>query len=251
MNAAWRSFGAELQRWADAGRDVAFWWRDDDAMRAEPALVRLLELAERARAPLALAVIPAGAEAGLFGAMGAMTSVIQHGADHRNRAAAGAKKSEFPEGAAAADAIARLSAARQRLAGLAGARMLPVLAPPWNRIDPALLPGLAGAGLRGLSQYGARLAECPAAGLKQVNTHVDIIDWRGKRGFAGEAAVLRMAEAHLTARRIGRADPAEPTGWLTHHARHDGAAWDFLERLFEFTRGAPAVRWMAAADLFT
>lgn len=250
MNPAWRAFGAELQRWADAGREVAFWWRDDDATRAAPALARLLALAERVRAPLALAVIPAGAEAGLFGAMGPMTSVIQHGADHRNRAAAGAKKSEFPEGAATGEAIARLSAGRERLAGLAGARMLPVLAPPWNRIDRALLPGLAGAGLRGLSQFGPRAAPCPATGLRQVNTHVDIIDWRGSRGFAGEAAVLRMAEAHLTARRNGQADPEEPTGWLTHHACHDGAAWDFLERLFEYTRGAKAVRWKAAGELF-
>ena len=251
MNPAWEAFGTELQRWSDAGREVSFWWRDDDATRADPALARLLELAERARAPLALAVIPSGAEAGLFEAMCRMTTVIQHGADHLNRAATGAKKSEFPEGAAVDDAIARISAARERLARLAGARMLPVLAPPWNRIDRALLPGLAGAGLRGLSQYGPRVAEFPAAGLRQVNTHVDIIDWRGSRGFAGEAAVLRMAEAHLTARRTGRADPAEPTGWLTHHACHDGPAWDFLERLFEFTRGTPAVRWKAAAELFT
>lgn len=251
VKASWQAFGAELQRWADAGREAAFWWRDDDAMRADAALDRLLVLAERARVPLALAVIPAGAAAGLFGAMGPMTSVIQHGADHRNRAAPGAKKSEFPEGAATGEAIARLAAARERLAGLAGARMLPVLAPPWNRIDRALLPGLAGAGLRGLSQYGPRVAEYPATGLRQVNTHVDIIDWRGSRGFAGDTAVLRMAEGHLAARRNGQADAAEPTGWLTHHACHDGVAWDFLERLFEFTRGTPAVRWKAAGELFT
>lgn len=251
MNAAWRALADELQRWADAGREVAFWWRDDDATRPEPALGRLLALAEQARVPLTLAVIPAGAETALFGGMGPMTSVIQHGADHRNRAEAGAKKSEFPDGAAAGDALARLAAARERLAGLAGPRMVPALAPPWNRIDRALLPGLAGAGLRGLSQYGPRTSPCPAAGLCQVNTHVDIIDWRGGRGFAGEETVLRMAVSHLTARRSGRADGAEPTGWLTHHACHDRAAWNFLERLFEFTRSGPAVRWKAAGELFT
>ena len=250
LSAAWQALGAELRRWADAGREVDFWWRDDDATRADPALARLLGLAERARVPLALAVIPSGAEGGLFGAMGPMVSVIQHGADHRSRATGGAKKSEFPEGAAPREALARLSAARERLAGLAGARLLPVLAPPWNRIDRALLPGLAGAGFRGLSQYGPRGAEWPAPGLRQVNTHVDIIDWHGGRGFAGEDVVLRKAEAHLAARRNGQADPAEPTGWLTHHARHDGASWDFLERLFEFTHGAQAVRWKAAGALF-
>lgn len=250
LNAAWQALGAELQRWADAGREVAFWWRDDDATRADPALARLLDLAERARVPLALAVIPSGAEGGLFGAMGSMVSVIQHGTDHANRAGAGAKKSEFPESAAPREAMARLLAARERLAGLAGARLLPVLAPPWNRFDRALVPGLAGAGYRGLSQYGPRGAEWPAPGLRQVNTHVDIIDWHGGRGFAGEDVVLRKAQAHLAARRDGLADAAEPTGWLTHHACHDGAAWAFLERLFEFTRGKQAVRWKSAGELF-
>lgn len=250
MNPAWRGFEDELERWADTGRAVEFWWRDDDAARPDPALARLLALAERARAPLALAVVPAGAQAGIFAAMGPMTSVIQHGADHRNRAALGARKSEFPDGAPVAEAIARLASARDRLADLAGPRMVPALAPPWNRIDRSLLPALAGAGLRGLSQYGARGAAEPAPGLRQVNTHVDIIDWRGSRGFAGEAAVLRMAQAHLAARRSGRADPAEPTGWLTHHACHDEAAWIFLERLFEFTLRRGAIHWRSAAELF-
>lgn len=247
---AWGAFGDELQRWADAGRGVEFWWRDDDATRPDPALVRLLALAEQARAPLALAVVPAGAQAAIFAGMGPMTSVIQHGADHRNRAAPGAKKSEFPDGAPVAEAVARVAAARARLADLAGARMVPALAPPWNRIDRPLVPALAGAGLRGLSQFGARRAAEPAPGLRQVNTHVDIIDWRGTRGFAGEEAVLRVAEAHLAARRTGRADPAEPTGWLTHHACHDEAAWTFLERLFEFASRRGAIRWRSAGELF-
>lgn len=247
---AWDAFGDELQRWADAGRGVEFWWRDDDATRPDPALARLLALAEQARAPLALAVVPIGAQAAIFAGMGPMTSVIQHGADHRNRAVAGAKKSEFPDGAPVAEAVARVVAARVRLADLAGARMVPVLAPPWNRIDRSLVPALAGAGLRGLSQFGARSAAEPAPGLRQVNTHVDIIDWRGTRGFAGEEVVLRVAESHLAAQRTGRADPAEPTGWLTHHACHDEAAWIFLERLFEFASRRGAIRWRSAGELF-
>lgn len=249
MSVAWQAFGDELERWSDAGRIAEFWWRDDDATRPDPALDRLLALAERARAPLALAVIPGAAEAGIFAAMGPMVSVIQHGGDHRNRAAAGAKKTEFPAGGEAGEAIARLAAGRERLEALAGARMVAALAPPWNRIDEALLPRLAGAGLRGLSRYGARGA--PVTGLVQVNTHADIIDWRGSRGFAGEAVALGLAVRHLAARRRGSADPGEATGWLTHHACHDEAAWTFLERLFEFTRGAQAARWRAAVELFT
>ena len=90
----------------------------------------------------------------------------------------------------------------------------------------------------------------PAPGLRQVNTHVDIIDWKGGRRFAGEDAALNAALRHLQARRTGAVDAAEPTGWLTHHACHDEATWSFLERLFELSRGQPGVRWRSAQELF-
>jgi hypothetical protein len=36
---------------------------------------------------------------------------------------------------------------------------------------------------------------------------------------------------------------------LTHHAVHDAASWDFLERLFDRTRASGA-HWREAAALF-
>jgi hypothetical protein len=85
--------------------------------------------------------------------------------------------------------------------------------------------------------------------LRQVNTHVDIIAWQSGRGFVGEDSALHMLVGHLASRRRVELDAAEPTGLLTHHARHDEAAWAFLERLFAFTREAGA-RWRTAAELF-
>jgi hypothetical protein len=248
VNAAWRSFDDELARWRDAGREVQFWWRDDDATRPAPALSRLLALAQRAGIPLALAVIPEQAQAQAFAELGPKDAILQHGSDHVNRAPAGDKKCEFS--GAPAESIARLAAARVSLAGIAGGRLLQVLAPPWNRLPDDLLPQLAGAGFRGLSRYGARRTALAAPGLLQVNTHVDLIAWRDGRGFAGEAQVLAAATAHLAAKREGRADAAEATGWLSHHAVHDEAAWDFLERLFETLRAAQGVRWLGAEEIF-
>jgi len=247
---AWRTFRDELARWHDAGRTVEFWWRDDDAARPAPALARLLALAQTASTPLALAVIPLQAEQGVFESIGAGIAVLQHGSDHRNRAAAGEKKTEFPAAESPAMAIARLVAARQRLAAQAGARFLPVLAPPWNRLPEAYAPQLAAAGFRGLSRFGGRTAAQAAPGLAQVNTHVDLIDWHGTRGFAGEEAVLAAAVKHLAAKREGAADAAEATGWLSHHAVHDEAAWNFLERLFETVCAVPGPRWLDARTLF-
>lgn len=247
MNAAWRSFAEELARWGDAGRRADFWWRDDDATRASPALERLVRLS--ASVPVALAVVPADAEASLGAALAATVDVLQHGGDHRNRAAPGEKKNEFPPAEAAAG-LARIAAGRARLAGLLADRFVPVFAPPWNRMSPGLVGALAGAGLRGLSRFGARAAAHAAPGLPQINTHVDVIAWREGKSFAGEEAVLGAAVRHLAAKRSGAADKDEPTGWLTHHAVHDPGTWDFLERLIEMTLRTPSVRWRAARDLF-
>ena len=244
---SWQALEEELARWRDAGRTVEFWWRDDDATEPSAPVRRLLDLSARSDVPLALAVIPLAAKVELFD--GIRARVLMHGTDHRNRAAAQEKKTEFPPGEADASVAQRLRAARERLAGLAGARFLPVLAPPWNRYQGPLAP-LLQSGLSGLSGYGARKSSHPAPGITQVNTHVDLIDWRVTRRFCGEDAALAAAARHLASRRTGSVDPGEPTGWLTHHELHDGSAWDFLERLFERTRRLGA-QWADATSLFT
>lgn len=242
----WSALDAELARWREAGRVADFWWRDDDAAAPSAPLARLLKLSAQSAVPLALAVVPLEAVPELFD--GLRASVLMHGTDHRNRARPGEKKTEFAADEAADAAIQRLSVARKKLAELAGAAFLPVLAPPWNRFKRSLAARLPEAGLRGLSGYGPRDGHV-ARGVEQANTHVDIIDWHGTRGFVGEDVALQAAVKHLAARREGAADQAEPTGWLTHHAVHDAAAWLFLERLFERTR-QQGVRWIDPAELF-
>ena len=250
MNAAWRAFAEELARWRDGGRVPEFWWRDDDAARPDPALERLCALSVRAAVPLALAVVPMSADAALLRGLGGTVALIQHGTDHRNRAGAREKKTEFPASEPPQAAATRLRAARVELAQWAGARFVPALAPPWNRLPDTLVPALAGAGFCGLSRYGARASAEPAPGLVQVNTHVDLIAWQAGRGFVGEEAALGAAVRHLAAKREGRADAGEATGWLSHHAVHDEAAWSFLERLFETIRAVPYARWRRASELF-
>jgi hypothetical protein len=238
---SWEALDEALARWRDAGRTPQFWWRDDDATAPTAPLRRLLALSEGSGVPVALAVVPLAAVPELFTDHDA--HVLMHGTDHRNRAAPGEKKTEFAATEHDEDAVARLAAARERLAYLAGNLFLPVLVPPWNRFKRTLVARLPAAGLQGLSAYGPRAAAQPARGVAQINTHVDLIDWRGTRGFIGDAAALRMVVNQLGAQ------SDEPIGVLTHHAVHDAAAWAFLERLFERTRRGGA-RWMDAAELF-
>ncbi|MEP7083205.1 MAG: polysaccharide deacetylase family protein [Betaproteobacteria bacterium] len=250
MSSPWQLLAEELSRWRDAGRVAEFWWRDDDATGPTPALNRLTALAADARVPLGLAVIPDGAEAALFEGLGAGIEVLQHGVDHRNRAVAGEKAAEYPSTEPRASALHRLASGRARLRELAGDRLLPVLVPPWNRFSETLVPDLPGLGFRGFSAFGPRSAQQPAAGLCQVNTHVDLIAWKRGRGFIGEERALAEAVEHLAARRTATVDPVEPTGWLTHHAVHDEPVWSFLAQLFEKTSDRPGVRWLRPTDAF-
>jgi hypothetical protein len=250
MNTGWQEFFDEIARWRDTDRMVEFWWRDDDAARPDPALSRLVALAQRMSVPLALAAIPNQAEKEAFENVGPFVSILQHGTDHANRAFLGEKKTEFAASEPPAEAIARLAAARRQLEMKAGKQFIPVLAPPWNRLPDHLALQLAAAGLRGLSQYGPRSRVEAAPGLRQVNTHVDIIGWRTDRAFIGADQALGAATKHLAAKRTAGADPGEATGWLTHHAVHDEAAWAFLERLFESTHSLPGLAWRRLEELF-
>ena len=247
---AWHDFAAEIARWRDSGRVVEFWWRDDDASRPNAALSRLYALASRSNVPLALAAIPEIAESAAFEGLPAHSAVMQHGTDHLNRAALGEKKTEFSAFEPAQSSVERLLMARTKLEKVTNGRLLPVLAPPWNRVPPLLVRRLSAAGYQGVSAFGVTKITKAGPGLIQVNTHIDIIDWKGSRGFCGVAQALGQAIRHLAARREGRVDATEPTGWLTHHAVHDDACWEFLECLFQTTRDKEGVLWRSPASLF-
>lgn len=230
----WSEFEAELER-----RPARFWWRDDDAGVVLPSLRQLLQLSKAKQVPLALAVVPEAAEPELFGRLHDGVTVLQHGTDHRNRAGRGEKKTEYPAAEPIEAALLRISDGCGRLRTLAAKRFLPVLAPPWNRIRNDLLSNLPAIGIRGVSGYGARPSAAPAPGLRQVNTHVDLVAWQQGRRFLGEAEALALAMRHLA--------DEEPVGWLTHHAVHDAEAWTFLERLLSLKN----VRWLSAEEAFS
>jgi hypothetical protein len=104
-------------------------------------------------------------------------------------------------------------------------------------------------GFTGLSRYLPRRS-AQIHGLKQVNTHVDVIDWKGSRGFVGESEALGLLAGHFRARRTGAADADEPTGLLTHHLVHDPATWRFLEKLRDFLKKQSAVRLLDPGAVF-
>lgn len=251
----WERLSVELDAWAANGQVAEFWWRDDDAIDVTPALDRLLALRADINLPLALAVIPANARPALSAALKGQAGVdiLQHGYAHISHRPADEKKAELGADRDLWDVARELSDGRARMLDLFDADWLSVMVPPWNRIDPAVTHLLPGLGFHGLTTFNARPTRDEAeddGALIIVNTHVDIIDWSGTRGYAGDDVVLSAAVDHLAAKRTGRADPVEATGILTHHLAHDDACWAFIEKFGRFTATNTAAVWRAATDLF-
>ena len=240
--AEWHALAAEIALWRKDGLHPLVWLRDDDAIDVTPSLERLLALP----VPKALAVIPRDARPELKHRLAREqdTAVLIHGWSHENHAGPKQKKAELGDGLPLEVALGELSTARRRLEDWPG--FLPVLVPPWNRIRAELVRELPGTGIRALSTYHERPAHHAAPGVLQVNTHVDPIDWHGTRGFIGDAMTLGALREHLQRKRLGLADPLEPTGILTHHLVMDGPSWDFLERLTRM----PGLHWCQPHDVF-
>ncbi|MGE0281522.1 MAG: polysaccharide deacetylase family protein [Rhizobiaceae bacterium] len=237
MNAAaWAPLRQELARWAQADRRPAFWLRDDDAIKPTPPLDRLVSLTERFRAPLVLASIPAYAAQALADRLAShpLVSVAVHGWSHENHAPTGQKKQELglhrPEG----EVLADLRRGLDRIGALFGRQAIPLLVPPWNRIDAALLQALPGLGYHALSAYGP----AKPTPLPMINSTVDIMDWHGTRACLPTPVLVEMITTQLRAAFAND----EAIGVLTHHLVHDEAAWVFLEKLFETTT-VFGVRW--------
>ncbi|MBI2737743.1 MAG: polysaccharide deacetylase family protein [Rhodospirillales bacterium] len=244
----WADLSGEVARWSQAGRTAELWWRDDDAADVGPALERLLAIHRDTGVPLALAVVPAEATQALADRLASEQGVdlLQHGYAHVNHAAPGDKKIELGTERPAMLVLGELGTGRMTLERLFGARPLPVLVPPWNRIAPVLVPPLPEIGFAGLSTFSARRRAHPVKGLLEVNTHVDLIDWKGGRGFIGEPAALdALVSALARARTSG-----EPVGVLSHHLAMDGEAWDFLRSMWQKALKIPGLRVRPARELF-
>ncbi|MBY5828451.1 polysaccharide deacetylase family protein [Rhizobium ruizarguesonis] len=242
---AWDPLRRELDRWQAAGRVARFWLRDDDAVEPTLALEMLMALTGENEVPLMLAVIPGLTGEALAVRLGeeADVAVAVHGWSHKNHAGLKAKKQELGGERPTEVVLGELREGFLLLKRLHPTRFLPVLVPPWNRIDAALIPALPGLGFAALSVYGRAKQGGP---MPLLNTHVDVIDWHGTRGGRSEAELVAELVAELRDRFAGS---EEPIGVLTHHLVHDAAAWDFLSALFAVTGGHPSVRWSSTSEL--
>lgn len=248
----WRPLDEALRRAVDQGRTVRVWWRDDDATAQTPALDRLLALTRRFAVPLAIAAVPAQARPSLRERLeGEAVAILVHGLAHANHAPPGVKKAELGPHHRIADRRAKVAEALAQARAKLGPSVLPVLVPPWNRIAPDLVGALPDIGYCGLSTFGHRSRPEPARGLRQVNAHIDPIDWRGSRGLVEPVGLAAHVAGLIAAQGTGLAEPDEPLGLLTHHLVQDEAVWAFCEALVERLAASAAVRFVAMPDLLS
>lgn len=250
MDDPWLALSDELQAWQDQQLTPTLWWRDDDARQHSEALQRLCQLSQRFEIPLSLAVIPCGADRSLlpFFESTPDLSALLHGYQHISHAQAGQRNCELGDDRPVAQVLAELEQGLQKLRELLGDRFVEVLVPPWNRLTDDLIDRLMTIGVAGLSTLGPR-EQLNRAGLRLNHVHIDLINWKQGRCFAGDRAVLGQLIEHLRQRRLGQVDADEATGLMSHHLAHDQGCWDFCEQLFEFLADRP-VRWLTARQCF-
>lgn len=236
LNALIRALDKRVQ----AEHPVQLWLRDDDAVGPSQPLDRLLELTHRYGIPLTLAVIPMDTGKSLVDRLHDTlhVSVAVHGWSHQNYAPVTEKNQELGAHRELALVVAELQNGFSTLFALHTSRFVPLLVPPWNRIDSAVVAALAGIGFQALSTFGS----ASNAPVKMLNTHLDIIDWKGSRGGRDPDS---LADELTTLVQEG----VQPIGILTHHLVHDEKAWHFLETLMDATSGHEAVKWMDCREL--
>ncbi len=236
-----------LDWFAERGRKVRFWWRDDDAIEPTPALERMLSLANNHDVDVAFAAIPKMATKALAERLTnePHALVLQHGWQHKNfqRKDLGEKAAELGSRRDPDDLMAELKAGHDRLWELFGDKFVKAMVPPWNRIDPEISRRLPGIGLSGLSTFTWH--NFPRA--RQLQSHIDILKWKKQVRFIGwESARLRF-DLQLTRRRN---TGSEPVGLLTHHLVHDDGCFEFLEIFLEIAAHHEGAEWPDVKNLF-
>lgn len=235
------TLSAYLDRRAGQGRPLALWWRDDDLETLSPELTLCLETLSEVGIAAAFAAIPSGLTPTAVEALESTGSVLfVHGWAHTNHASAEEKKCEFGTGRPVADRLAEIARSWERLRGIGGDRAVACFVPPWNRIGADLLPALADTGIVALSGFASPKRPAPPASVPRLDTHVDLIDWRGTGApIPGETFAARIIEH----------DGVDgPVGILSHHRVTDRGAWTDWQPILRLLSAHPAVQWLSPGD---
>ena len=242
---SWRPLEEELERWQSAGRTARLWLRDDDATEPTAELEKLAKLALTFRGAGRARHHSRQNGALLARWLQSMPHIhpAVHGWSHHNHAPPNEKRQELGPHRPREVVLDELRQGLKHMRLLYAERLFPMLVPPWNRIDPALVEDLPRLGFAALSAFGPAPRTSP---IPVVNAHVDIIDSRAGNRARATSQLFRQLADELSRARVGG---GYPVGVLSHHLAGDAAALHFLEHLFQRTARHPACRWQAPVEL--
>ena len=120
------------------------WLRDDDATQPTEKLERLLALSSEFSVPVTLAVIPEPTGEELAKRLNVTNNidVAVHGSAHRNHATSAEKKRELGLHRPLKTVMDDLARGFDKLKALHCENFVPMLVPPWNRIDDEIVAEL-------------------------------------------------------------------------------------------------------------
>ena len=248
MTPDWTPVLQEIGLWQARGKTARLWLRDDDAVKPSAQLERMAGLVGGHNIPITLAIIPEPADKALATTVKSWAgcTVAMHGFAHKNHAPTNDKKSEFGLQRTAQDVSSELESGFEKTQNLFGDRFNKMFVPPWNRIDQRHVSLLVKAGFETLSAFGWTATNASSTSICVLNTHIDIIDWKGTRaGKPIETLIKELADALAMARQHTYA----PIGILCHHLVHDEQAWRFLQSLTDFVEENKNMRWCSAQNL--
>ena len=210
-------------------RSGRIFFRADDVAAPGKILAKLMEIFQRRRVPLCLAVVPAwltGSRWQYLNDLGVGDSSLwcwhQHGWRHANHEING-KKQEFGASRSRSDIKRDLLLGKRRLEDFMGAAFYPVFTPPWNRCSLSTLELLQELGYVAVSRSCGSQPEAPKE-LCDFCVNVDLHTRKERdpaEGWNNLLGELQLAVA------------SECCGIMIHHQRMNDAAFDFLEFLLQ------------------
>ncbi|MEE4357756.1 MAG: polysaccharide deacetylase family protein [Desulfococcaceae bacterium] len=229
-----------------ASAPVVTFFRADDIGVPGRKFTRLMEIFQRHRVPLSLAVVPMWLYKSrwqtirsLCGTAPSLCCWHQHGRMHRNYAPEGEKKQEFGPNRSAEDIRKDLAEGKKRLENIMGKDFYPVFTPPWNRCSAETLRLLEELSYKAVSgMQDARFPASPRLPNPAVNT--DLHTRKEKDIFRAQSAFL--AE-------IGQAAAGGFWGLMIHHQRMNDAAFAFLDGLLPRLKKSGRFRLMHFRDM--
>jgi hypothetical protein len=208
----------EINRLDSENKYMEIWWRDDDLEAPSHSLENMIAVSDNINLAPLLAVVPARASSQLVNLLNQCNiNIAMHGLNHYNYEPFTRKKAEFGSFRPIEAQWKDLEKGIGKLEQLFGDLFLKCFVPPWNRINNELTKTLPSFGISSLSTFSSRKEATPVPGLLQVNTHVDVIDWKEKRSFIGAELMADKIAGELQNCRTRAIDTLEPIGLLTHH----------------------------------